>query len=262
MPGQIILWSEYMAESNADFEAIKACLAGPGVNLQLGAASLYEGCRCSNECEETGLCSCKTAFDSSGHLSCAFLSSTSAPAFECNSSCTCAVTCFKRVTQRHPPWQLSVFETEKKGLGLRTSSKIPKGSYVIEYVGEIINATERGRRLAALNDQEPCYVMVFKEHTQSRTLVTTVDATRKGNLARFINHSCRPNLVVVPVRSDSVIPRLCLFTCREIELGEELTFSYFGKTGTEAAMSGGISLGPKRCWCDAEECIGYLPCEK
>lgn len=254
-----------MAGSSRDFEPINACVAGPGVDLQLGTVSLYKGCCCINECqmrEEADTCSCKIAFDCSGHLDSAFLSSVSAPVFECNSCCTCPLSCPKRVTQRCSRWQLSVFETEKKGLGLRTLDGIPKGSYVIEYVGEIINATERRRRLAALNSQEPCYLVVFKEHTPNRTLVTTVDATRKGNLARFINHSCRPNLVVVPVRSDSVVPRLCLFACRDIAQGEELTFSYFGRTGSEAIMSGGISYGPKRCWCGAEECIGYLPYEQ
>lgn len=254
-----------MAVSSVNFEAIETCQPGPGVKTHLGVASLYEGCHCIDECkvcEETDTCSCKAAFDYSGRLNCAYLSATSAPVFECNSCCTCAKTCPKRVTQRCPPWQLSVFTTEKKGLGLRTSNEIPKGSYVIEYVGEIINATESRRRLATLNSQDPCYVLIFKEHTQSRILVTTIDATRKGNLARFINHSCQPNLVVIPVRSDSVIPRLCLFASRDIGRGDELTFSYYGKTGLEAALSGGVSYGHIRCLCGADECSGYLPYEQ
>ena len=254
-----------MAESNANYETLETCVPGPGVNLQLGSVSLYEGCHCINECkvcEESDTCPCQAAFDQDGRLNCVFMSSTSAPIFECNSSCTCIKTCPKRVTQVCPPWQLSTFKTEKKGAGLLTLNHIPKGSYVIEYVGEILNTTERCRRLTALNDQEPCYVLIFKEHTQSRILVTTVDATRKGNLARFINHSCQPNLSVVPVRSNSVIPRLCLFACRDISPGDELTFSYFGKTGSEAALSSGVSCGPKRCWCGADGCIGYLPYEQ
>lgn len=50
-----------------------------------------------------------------------------------------------------------------------------------------------------------------------------------GNLSRFINHSCAPNLAMYCVFVDNVdarTPRLALFARRRIRRGEELTFDY------------------------------------
>jgi len=67
-----------------------------------------------------------------------------------------------------------------------------------------------------------------------------------GNIARFINHSCDPNLVMLPVRSDSIASILCLFTLKAISMGKELWFS----NGDTPAESG---------YCGSEVCKGYLP---
>ena len=54
----------------------------------------------------------------------------------------------------------------------------------------------------------------------------TVDADQAGNVARYVNHSCQPNLFIQPVLSDSANPflaRLCFFALRNIGAYEELT---------------------------------------
>ena len=72
---------------------------------------------------------------------------------------------------------------------------------------------------------------------------------------------------MVAVRSDSIIPRLCLFAARDIDAGEEIGFSYFGQTvaGTRGvAHDRALSehtFGQKQCMCGAEECVGFLPLE-
>ena len=39
-----------------------------------------------------------------------------------------------------------------------------------------------------------------------------------GNIGRYLNHSCEPNLVmVVTIRSSSMVPHLALFTIRNVE---------------------------------------------
>ncbi len=44
------------------------------------------------------------------------------------------------------------------------------------------------------------------------SLRTTIDATQKGNIARFFNHSCQPNLELVIVRTPGqLLPRVALF---------------------------------------------------
>lgn len=95
-----------------------------------------------------------------------------------------------------------------------------------------------------------------------RVLTTNIDATYKGNLTRFINHSCSPNLVMVPVRMDSIVPRLCLFAARDIEAKEEVCFSYFGKSGADVdPVSPDITFGKKQCLCGSKHCVGFLPLE-
>ena len=55
---------------------------------------------------------------------------------------------------------------------------------------------------------------------------TYYDAQLKGNAARFINHSCEPNLRPQFLRTSTVFPQVGLFAKRNIEAGEELTFTY------------------------------------
>lgn len=56
-------------------------------------------------------------------------------------------------------------------------------------------------------------------------LLQIIDATRKGCLARFINHSCRPNCVTQKWVIGKTM-RIGIFTSRNIKAGEELTFDY------------------------------------
>ncbi|GBF97713.1 hypothetical protein Rsub_10877 [Raphidocelis subcapitata] len=99
------------------------------------------------------------------------------------------------------------------------------------------------------------------------SLRLNLDATRRGNVARFINHACDGgNLepVFVTARGE-LLPRVALFARRAIAAGEELTFSYGGAaTGPEAeagAAAGGVvgRRGEVRCQCGAPCCRGFLP---
>lgn len=77
-----------------------------------------------------------------------------------------------------------------------------------------------------------------------------VDAKDYGNVARFINHSCNPNLFVQPTLSthlDDSMPKICLFASRDTFPGEELTYDY----GVEFVMD--VLKG--RCLCGAHNCV-------
>jgi hypothetical protein len=52
-----------------------------------------------------------------------------------------------------------------------------------------------------------------------------IDATQKGNSARFLNHSCEPNCCTQKwlVGSET---RVGIFTQRQCKAGEELTYNY------------------------------------
>ena len=108
-------------------------------------------------------------------------------------------------------------------------------------------------------------MLVVREWAGSRLAqLTIVDPTVIGNIGRYLNHSCRPNCRLVPVRTASLVPHLALFTSRQVAAGEELTFDYGepgGGGGGEGVLrpGGGAALGRTFCRCGAAECRGHLP---
>ena len=67
--------------------------------------------------------------------------------FECNRACQChRMTCNNRLVQHGITARLTLFRIDQKGWGVRTSQPIAKGSYVCEYVGEIISDFEADQR--------------------------------------------------------------------------------------------------------------------
>ena len=105
---------------------------------------------------------------------------------------------FKRQLQDGTPFKLRVGHVnEHKGLGVFAEEDIPAGVAVCEYVGEVISLQEAGLRERAYAENGLFYMF------EPRKLTTTMrrwvtDATRLGNVARFVNHACDPggNLVV------------------------------------------------------------------
>lgn len=97
----------------------------------------------------------------------------------------------------------------RAGLGLFALEPIPKGAFIIEYVGEVISA-EEGDRRAAKNR----YIFAVDE-------THDIDGSPRWNLARYINHSCRPN-----ADAEEIGGRVFIKAKRDIMLGEEITYDY------------------------------------
>ena len=102
-----------------------------------------------------------------------------------------------------------------QGLGGFATRDIPKGTRIIEYVGEKISNAESDRRY----DNEK----MKRHHTFLFTLNsrTIVDAAVDGNAARFINHSCEPNCEAIIERG-----HIYISAKRPIAEGEELLYDY------------------------------------
>ena len=184
-----------------------------------------------------------------------------APLFECNDSCDCVGgDCAYRVVQKGVSVPLQVFTAGSKGLGLRTGTSLKAGRFVAEYAGEVVRTDEAARRQASYDKHGLNYLLCVREFvcvgrlspgmwglhnsrrpvpprpSTSQVLMTCVDATRRGNCARFINHSCEPNCTLVLCRVDALVPHLAVFTKCDVAAGCELTLDYgegmLGKRGT------------------------------
>lgn len=66
------------------------------------------------------------------------------------------------------------------------------GTFVDEYMGEVIDQNEMIKRMKKILYKNNNYMVQLK-HDE------IIDATRKGNITRFINHSCEPNCVAEKV---------------------------------------------------------------
>jgi SET domain-containing protein len=130
------------------------------------------------------------------------------------------------------------------GRGVFALTHIPKGIRLIEYTGERISHAEADRRYAAEHEYSP-HTMLF---TVNDAIV--IDATRRGNSARWFNHSCSPNCEV-----EDENDRIFIETRRAIRPGEELTYDYnlqLGEPHTEAAKR------ENPCFCSSRRCRGTL----
>lgn len=175
---------------------------------------------------------------------------------ECNSFCTCSKTCPNRVVQHGIRTRLEVFWSAEKGLCLRTLEPIKCGSFVCEYAGEVLTKKEAKRRAELLSRDDMNYIFVLNEHVASGVLTTYIDPCYFGNIGRFINHSCEPNLAVYTVRVHNLVPKVCLFSSRDISANEELTYNY-GQT--EDQDDPFPDRPQKICKCKSEKCKGFLP---
>ncbi|XP_072531688.1 histone-lysine N-methyltransferase SETDB1-A [Salminus brasiliensis] len=81
-----------------------------------------------------------------------------------------------------------------------------------------------------------------------------IDAKHDGNIGRYINHSCSPNLFVQNVFVDTHdlrFPWVAFFTSKRIRAGTELTWDYGYEVGS---VEGKVLL----CCCGSSECTGRL----
>lgn len=141
------------------------------------------------------------------------------------------------------------------------SEYIPAGSFVIEYTGELITAEEAKKRTThykrkGISDQ----YMFDLDYNEKNESFYSIDATMKGNLSRFINHSCNANLQTWPAiyrSEDKYKHRLYYFALRAIRASEELTIDYFGGIITSSSPKK-VPVNAKPCRCESANCRGLI----
>lgn len=191
--------------------------------------------------------------------------------FECNASCGCAADCPNRVVGRGIVLPLQVVKTVGRGWGVRSCVKLPAGSFVCEYTGNMLldsdaeaaglevddsylfnlDGEEKGQVSKRRRTGSAANVSATAQTAKNPELAT--DASRIGSVARFINHCCEPNLFVqsVFVEYSSRVHRIALFAARDILPYEELTYDY-------GYVVGSVEGKTLRCLCGAPSCRGYL----
>uniref|UniRef100_A0A8D0G1P0 [histone H3]-lysine(9) N-methyltransferase n=1 Tax=Strix occidentalis caurina TaxID=311401 RepID=A0A8D0G1P0_STROC len=181
-------------------------------------------CVCIDDCSSSncmcGQLSMRCWYDKDGRLLPEFNMAEPPLIFECNHACSCWRTCRNRVVQNGLRTRLQLYRTQKMGWGVRTMQDIPLGTFVCEYVGELISDSEADVR------EEDSYLFDLDNKDGE---VYCIDARFYGNISRFINHLCEPNLIPVRVfmsHQDLRFPRIAFFSTRHIEAGEEIGFDY------------------------------------
>lgn len=242
-------------EATRSFSLLDACTYA---NKFLGYTEHAMECDCNEEWGKSGPCTVGKAGSTASktdifHLDAVSKRNTAcgddsdcinrATKMECVGDCGCGSGCQNQRFQQRQYANVSVIKTEKKGYGLRTNSDLRPGEFIFEYIGEVINEPQFRRRMLQY-DEEGIKHFYFMSLSKGEF----VDATRKGNLGRFCNHSCNPNCYVDKwVVGDKL--RMGIFAERNIKAGEELVFNYNVDR---------YGANPQPCYCGETNCTGFI----
>lgn len=92
--------------------------------------------------------------------------------------------------------------------GLYAGEDIRANDFIIEYVGERVR-----QRVANLREERYDRQGVGSSYLFRIGEDSVIDATKKGGIARFINHSCVPNCTAKIIRSEGA-QRICIYSCK------------------------------------------------
>src|SRR5262249_16226156 len=122
---------------------------------------------------------------------------------------------------------------------------IRKGTVIIEYRGQRTTWEAASERQEA-NSSDPQHTFIFAT-SDGRV----IDASRRGNAARWINHSCAPNCKTFEDENG----RLFVGERRTIGAGDEVTYDYQLELDERVTAKLRAEYG---CHCGAKRCRGTL----
>lgn len=162
--------------------------------------------------------------------------------YSCSEGCGCGPSCTNLPFQKRLGRKLDLVKTDKCGWGLVAAETIKAGDFLTEYVGEVIDDKTCEERLWGMKERDESNFYMCEINREM-----VIDATFKGNLSRFINHSCCPNTQLQKWQIDEEI-RIGVFAISDIAEGEAISYDYqfipFGQEQT--------------CFCGASACRGKL----
>ncbi|KAM7472589.1 hypothetical protein LguiA_010772 [Lonicera macranthoides] len=233
------------------------------------------GCNCHNACRPDDLnCSCirKNGGDFP-YTANGVLVGRKPLVHECGPTCPCFSNCKNKVSQTGLKVHMEVFKTASRGWGLRSWDPIRAGTFICEYAGEVIESSKEmhsgnGENCSYIFDTANTYDSSFKWNYDPALLDEEIPADSNedydipsrliisaktiGNVARFMNHSCSPNVFWQPVlyehNSESFL-HIAFFAIKHIPPMTELTFDYGVPSETRLR---------KKCLCGSAKCRGFF----
>ncbi|XP_029127593.1 histone-lysine N-methyltransferase SUVR5 isoform X3 [Cajanus cajan] len=249
-------------------ELLRDCSSWEQKSLQLGCACSYSTC-CPETCDHVYLFGNdyddakdifgkpmrgRFPYDENGRI----ILEEGYLVYECNHMCRCNKSCRNRVLQNGVRVKLEVFKTEKKGWAVRAGEAILRGTFVCEYIGEVLDMQEARDRHKRYGTEHCSYFYNIDARVNDMSRLIegqaqyVIDATKFGNVSRFINHSCSPNLANHQVLVDSMDcerAHIGLYASRDIALGEELTYDFHYEL---------VPGEGSPCLCESLKCRGRL----
>ncbi|GLT40881.1 hypothetical protein SLA2020_523860 [Shorea laevis] len=197
------------------------------------------GCTCHNGCHPSNI-NCPCIQKNGGYLpytSNGVLVNQKPLVLECGPSCQCPPSCWNRVSQ----------------------------DYICEFAGEAVDVS----RAKELGDENNNCCIFYSTHTYQSVGVLPgesneaskipfpliISAKDIGNIARFMNHSCSPNVLwqaVLRANNRECDIHIMFFAIKNIPPMTELTYDY-GMVPPDK-----VRQGKKRCLCGSPKCRGYF----
>ncbi|KAF3339001.1 histone-lysine N-methyltransferase, H3 lysine-9 specific SUVH4-like protein [Carex littledalei] len=234
------------------------------------------GCKCHGDCASSLDCPCAKLNGTNFayvRMDGGRLVEAKSIVYECGAGCQCGPDCINRTSQKDMRYRLEVFKTPTKGWAVRSWDTIPAGAPVCEYTGILKRSDELDcnhfenkylfdidclQTMKGLDgrEQRAGEVPSVDPNSESESPVEyCIDAEKEGNVARFINHSCAPNLFVQCVLSshhDIKLAKVMLFAADTIPPLQELTYDY-GYAMDSVVMPDGKVI-KLTCHCGAADC--------
>ncbi|ANQ06887.1 SET domain [Plasmodium coatneyi] len=168
----------------------------------------------------------------------------------CSGNCLCDPL---KCTNKFPEglhYPVKVVKTRDIGWDIVSSSYIKANSLIMHYVGEITTRKEMISREHEYDKKG--YFNYFIETAEVDETYTDdwkipcIDALFISNVARFLNHSCEPNVNVITIWRGDNYPSVGIFASRDIKPDEPLKYHY------------GINYKNIKCMCNSKKCKGYI----
>ncbi|KAK4757956.1 hypothetical protein SAY87_019257 [Trapa incisa] len=239
-------------------------------------------CKCQNSCNPGDPnCSCnqtnKGDFPYTGN---SILVSRKPMLYECGPSCQCYPGCKNRVSQTGLKLRLEVFKTKDRGWGLRSWDHIRAGTFICEYAGEVIDKASLKQKLQEGGGNEYIFdtsrvLEPFRWNELGLLLKgisddpsqdevynipspLVISAKSFGNVARFMNHCCYPNVFWQPVMyedNNQSYLHIAFFAMRHIPPLTELTYDY-GVVSNDDDINN--NFRKRKCFCGSSQCRGFF----